>query len=166
MEVNTEFNINITKTNNSKIDQIDFNNIPFGQIYSDHMLIANFVDGKWDTPEIKPFENMSFSPAMSALHYGQSIFEGMKAFKTSEGAVQLFRPYENLERLNKSARRMSMEEIPEDIFIEGLKQLVALDKNWVPGQEGSSLYIRPLLFATDEYIGVKSSKNFTTSSLR
>jgi branched-chain amino acid aminotransferase len=161
MEVNTEFNINITKTNNSKIDQVDFDNIPFGQIYSDHMLVANFVDGKWDTPEIKPFENMSYSPAMSALHYGQSIFEGMKAFKTSEGAVQLFRPYENLERLNKSARRMSMEEIPEDIFIEGLKQLVALDKDWVPGQEGSSLYIRPLLFATDEYIGVKSSKNFT-----
>ena len=92
MEVNTEFNINITKTNNSKIDQIDFDNIPFGQIYSDHMLVANFVDGKWDTPEIKPFENMSYSHAMSALHYGQSIFEGMKAFKTSEGAVQLFRP--------------------------------------------------------------------------
>ena len=119
MEVNTEFNINITKTNNSKIDQIDFNNIPFGQIYSDHMLIANFVDGKWDTPEIKPFENMSFSPAMSALHYGQSIFEGMKAFKTSEGAVQLFRPYENLERFGINSAAICSNDVknyPEDSF--------------------------------------------------
>lgn len=161
MDVNTDFNINITKTDNSKLSQVDFNNIPFGQIYSDHMFIVDFKDGKWGTPEIKPFENMSFSPAMSALHYGQSIFEGMKAFKNPEGEVTLYRPYENIERLNKSAKRMSMEEVPVELFFEGLKALVNLDRDWVPQQDGASLYIRPLLFATDEYIGVKSSKNYT-----
>jgi len=159
--VDTGYNLTIKETQSSRISSLDFNNIPFGQIYSDHMLIANFVDGKWEDPEIKPFEDMKFSPAMSALHYGQSIFEGMKAFRNPAGEVQLFRPEENFKRLNKSAKRMSMEEVPEEIFMDGLKKLVSLDKDWVPSQEGSSLYIRPLLFATDAYIGVKSSKNYT-----
>lgn len=161
MEINTDFNIEITKTSSSRINEVDFANIPFGKIYSDHMFICHFVDGQWQTPEVKPFENLSFSPAMSAIHYGQAIFEGMKAFKSPAGEAQLYRPHENIARLNKSAVRMSMEEVPEELFFEGLKALVDIDSDWIPTEDGSSLYIRPLLFATDEYIGVKRSQNYT-----
>ncbi len=117
--------------------------------------------GKWQDARITPFADMKMSPANSALHYGQSIFEGLKAFRSeSEDKILIFRPEENCKRLNRSAKRMCMPEIPEELFMEGLSQLVDLDRKWVPNKEDSSLYVRPFMFATDEYIGVRPSETY------
>ena len=144
----------------SRISELDYNNIEFGKIFSDHMLVADFIDGAWQTPEILPYGNMSLSPATSALHYGQSIFEGMKAYRSAAGEILLFRPYDNFKRLNLSAQRMCMPEVPEDIFMQGLEQLIRLDAAWVPPTPGCALYLRPFLFATDDFIGVRPSSNY------
>ena len=125
------------------------------------MLIANFSNGEWQGAEIVPFGNISTHPAMSALHYGQSVFEGLKAYKNSLGQPVLFRPEENFLRFNKSADRLCMPDVPSDIFMSGLRELIKLDQDWIPTKEGSSLYIRPFMFATDEYVGIKPSDNFT-----
>lgn len=148
----------IQRAEKSRLPEVDFKNLPFGKVFSDHMFIADFKDGQWQDAQIVPFGYLQMNPAMSALHYGQSIFEGMKAYKDVNGNVQLFRPYENFKRMNISAERMAMATIPEEIFIDGLKKLIEIDKDWVPTGEGESLYIRPFLFATDEYIGVKPSE--------
>lgn len=154
-------NIQITHTNRSRIKECDFSNIEFGKVFSDHMFRVDYSEGAWQTPEILPYGHIPMSPAMSVIHYGQGIFEGMKANIDSEGNPLLFRPDENWKRLNASARRMCMPEIPEDLFMEGLKQLVCLDKAWIPSGLGSGLYIRPFMFATDDFIGVRPSNNFT-----
>jgi branched-chain amino acid aminotransferase len=153
--------IKIKKTEHSRIDLCDFENIQFGTIFSDHMFRVDFTEGEWQEAQILPFGEISISPSLSALHYGQSIFEGMKAFKDQEGHPQLFRPLANLKRINKSAARMAMPEIPEELFIEGLKQLVKVDQDWIPTKEGSALYIRPFMFATDDFVGVRPSKSFS-----
>jgi branched-chain amino acid aminotransferase len=124
------------------------------------MFVVDFDGEEWTNPRIEPYGNMSLSPATSALHYGQAIFEGMKAFAMSNGEVQFFRPRDNWSRLNTSARRMVMPEIPENLFMHGLHALVSLDRDWVPTAEGSSLYIRPYMFATDDFIGVKPSHKY------
>ncbi|MDA0175984.1 MULTISPECIES: branched-chain amino acid aminotransferase [Mesoflavibacter] len=142
--------IQIFKTENSKIDQIDFNNLAFGQVFSDHMLTCDFKDGIWQKPIIEPYGPISLMPSSKIFHYGQSIFEGMKAYKDKNGDVFLFRPMENVKRLNKSAKRLAIPELPEDYFMEGLKVLLEVEKDWIPEQEGSSLYIRPFVFATGE----------------
>jgi len=152
--------IKITKTTNSKINELDYNNVPFGKIYSDHMFIADYEDGEWKNFEIKPYGDLALSPATSAIHYGQSIFEGMKAHKWEDGSINIFRASENAKRLNTSAKRMCMPELPEEIFLEALTQLVKLDNAWVPPTEGTSLYIRPYMFATDAFIGVKPSETY------
>ncbi len=152
--------INIHQTEKSRLNDLDQNNIVFGKLFSDHMLHADYENGKWGDPEIVPYGNLPMTPAISALHYGQSIFEGMKAYKNEKGEVSLFRPLENQKRINISAERMAMPSIPEELFMEGLKQLVYLDKGWVPDAEGASLYIRPFLIGTDEFIGVKPSDNY------
>ena len=144
-------NINITKVEESRINTVDFNNLPFGKFFSDHMFEMDFADGKWQTPTIVPFANLSLHPATSAIHYGQSIFEGLKAQKGENGEVLIFRPDMNAKRFNQSALRMSMEPIPEELFLEGLKALLDLDRDWVSAKEGQSLYIRPFMFATDNY---------------
>ncbi|APG65323.1 branched chain amino acid aminotransferase [Tenacibaculum todarodis] len=132
----------------SKISQVDFNNLPFGSVFSDHMLECDYKDGKWQTPVIKPYSPITLDPSAKIFHYGQSIFEGMKAYKDAEGSTLLFRPLENCKRLNKSAERMVIPQIPEDIFMTGLKKLLEIDNNWIPTKEGSSLYIRPFMFAS------------------
>lgn len=152
--------IEIKKCGNSRLAQVDMNNLVFGKIFSDHMLVADYIDGKWETPVIMPFGKMEMSPSISGLHHGQSIFEGMKAYKAKDGKILLFRPYENYKRLNRSARRMCMPDVPEEIFMEGLKKLIDLDRTWVPEGEGKSLYIRPIYFAIDEVIGVKPSEDY------
>jgi len=124
------------------------------------MFVMDYLDGKWQTPQIAPFQNLSMSPATSVIHYGQSIFEGLKAFKNEKGQFGIFRPDRNIERMNKSAIRMCMPEIPVDIFKEALRELVRLDHEWIPTGETSSLYIRPVYFAIDEFIGVKASENY------
>lgn len=140
--------IEIKRVENSNISSVDFDNLPFGSVYSDHMLTCDFVNGKWQSPKIEPFAPISLMPSAKIFHYGQSIFEGMKAYKDKDENIMLFRPEENWKRLNKSAKRLVIPEIPEDIFMDGLKALLELDSDWIPTNEGSSLYIRPFMFAT------------------
>lgn len=150
--------IKVQKVKKSKLPGIDINNVPFGRQFSDHMFIADYKDGHWNEAQIIPYDKIPMSPASSMMHYGQAIFEGMKAYKNHKGEVFLFRPLDNFKRINISAERMAMPQIPEEIFMEGLVQLLKLDKDWVPDAEGSALYIRPLFIGTDEYIGVKPSE--------
>ncbi len=152
--------INITRVKQSKLSDINLENIPFGKYFTDHMLEVDYIDGEWQNVEIKPYQPIMMQPSLAAIHYGQSIFEGVKAYKSKEGEVMIFRPIDNFHRFNISAKRMSMPQIPEEIFMEGLKALVSLDKDWIPQQENHSLYIRPFMFATDETIGVKPSANY------
>lgn len=152
--------IKIEKTNKSRVTDYDVNDVPFGKCFSDHMFIAEYADGKWQKASISPYQDMPMSYAMSALHYGQAIFEGMKAYKSTTGEVSIFRPLENFKRINKSAIRMAMPEIPEEIFMGGLIELLKLDSAWIPTSDTGSLYIRPFLIATDEAIGVKASDTY------
>ncbi len=152
--------IKITTTKKSRVSQVDFDDIPFGRVFSDHMFVADYRDGRWINPRIEPFGPFEIHPALMALHYGQSIFEGMKASITEEGRPLLFRPEMHAHRLNNSARRICMPEFPEDLFLEALHQLVSLDRDWIPVKEGSALYIRPYMFATDEFIGVRPSATY------
>lgn len=153
-------NIHITKVAESRINQLDISNLQFGKQYSDHMLICDFEDGAWQQPTIVPYGNISMSPATTFIHYGQSLFEGIKAYKRKNGDVAIFRPKDNWERFNVSARRMAMAEVPEELFMEGMRQLIELDKQWVPDVDGGSLYIRPFMFGTDAFIGVKPADTF------
>ena len=154
------YQINVHKTNASRLPETDLENIVFGKIFSDHMLVADYYDGDWQDIQIMPFQNLSLSPATTALHYGQEVFEGMKAYKDKDHLPVLFRPEQNWKRINKSAHRMSMPQIPREVFTGGLRQLISLDKDWIPTTEGSSLYIRPFMFANDEYLGVKASGSY------
>lgn len=153
-------NITTEKVKHSRLPEVDFDNLVFGRIFSDHMFVADYRNGEWQNLEIRPYAPLNLSPALMALHYGQSIFEGMKAYRRENGEVVLFRPTENAARLNRSAKRMCMPEIPEEIFMGGLLKLLELDREWVPTQEGYSLYIRPFMFATDEFVGLKESMNY------
>src|SRR5690606_333937 len=155
-----KFTIEIEKTSHSRLSQVDFNNLTFGQSMSDHMLVADFDNGKWESVNILPYGDLPISPSMSALHYGQAIFEGIKAYKFASGEVSIFRPDKNWERFNRSATRLCMPEVPKDIFIGGLEQLLKLDKNWIPSQDGTSLYIRPFMYATEAALGVHPSKSY------
>lgn len=150
----------VRKATHSRISEVDFANLPFGKFFSDHMFVADFIDGAWQQAQIRPYDYIRMTPANAALHYGQSIFEGLKAYKSNNGEVFIFRPHENFNRINASALRMSMPQIPEELFIGGMAELVNLDRNWVPKEEKSSLYIRPFMFAADEFIGVRPSDNY------
>jgi len=153
--------LEIEKVERSRLPEIDFNNIPFGKTFSDHMVIAEYSDGKWQSAKIKPYGPIELSPATSSLHYGQAIFEGMKAHRTVDGKIALFRPNHNYERFNRSAVRMAMPEVPKEIFVDGLLELLKLDRGWIPDIDGCSLYIRPVMFATEPYIGVRKSAQYT-----
>ncbi|MFS0491896.1 branched-chain amino acid aminotransferase [Leadbetterella byssophila] len=153
-------NFKITQVEKSRIHQLDPNNIVFGSLFTDHMLVADYINGEWKTPEILPYGKMEFTPALASLHYGQAIFEGMKAFKSDSDEVFMFRPLENFKRFNISAERMSMPAVPEEIFIGGLEELLRLDAAWVPKGGDNSLYLRPFMFSTDEYLGVRTSLNY------
>lgn len=126
------YQINVHKTNASRLPETDLENIVFGKIFSDHMLVADYYDGDWQDIQIMPFQNLSLSPATTALHYGQEVFEGMKAYKDKDHLPVLFRPEQNWKRINKSAHRMSMPQIPREVFMGGLRQLISLDKDWIP----------------------------------
>lgn len=152
--------ISIKKIAQSKLPEVDFSTLVFGKAISDHMFVADYQDGAWGDFRIEPYGPMDIAPANAALHYGQSIFEGMKAYKNVSGEVLVFRADANAKRLNASARRMCMPELPEAIFLEGLTTLLDLDRGWVPEGKGSSLYIRPFMFAMDNYIGVKPSDSY------
>ncbi|MDN5203000.1 branched-chain amino acid aminotransferase [Fulvivirgaceae bacterium BMA10] len=152
--------IEVQKTEQSRIKEIDFHNIDFGKVYSDHMFVADFEDGEWKNFQILPYADLSLSPANTVLHYSQSVFEGLKAYKNDKGDALIFRPFDNFRRLNKSAARMCIPELPEEIYAEGLTELIKLDKAWVPDVPGTSLYIRPFIFGADNYIGIRPSTTY------
>lgn len=147
MMLKTTNEIDIVRVKNSKINEVDFENLAFGNTFTDHMLVCDFKEGKWQRPIIKPYEPFLIDPSAKVFHYGQAIFEGMKAYKDDNDDVWLFRPDQNLDRFNKSAVRMAMPEVPEEIFIGGLKTIVDLERNWVKKGLGNTLYIRPFMIA-------------------
>jgi branched-chain amino acid aminotransferase len=153
--------IKITKAVTSRRSGISPDKLIFGKVFTDHMFVAEYKEGHWTDLEIKPYQPISISPACSAIHYGQSIFEGIKAFRNARtGDIKIFRPIENFRRFNRSAARMMMPEVPEDVFMNGMKELIKMDQDWVPKEHDFSLYIRPFMFATDEFIGVKPSGTY------
>ncbi len=152
--------IAVTKAEHSKLADISLENIPFGRYFTDHMLEADYENGEWKNVEIKPYQPLLIAPSLAAIHYGQSIFEGIKAYKGADGEAYIFRPEDNFKRFNISAERMQMPHVPEEIFMDGMKQLIALDKAWIPSQKDHSLYIRPFMFSSDEMIGVRPSDSY------
>lgn len=150
----------IRKAEQSKLKDLNLENLPFGKYFTDHMLEADYENGEWKNVEIKPYQPLLLSPSMAALHYGQAIFEGIKAYKDSEGNAYIFRPQDNYRRFNISAERMQMPAVPEELFMEGMRQLIELDKNWIPYKKDHSLYIRPFMFSSDELIGVRPSDSY------
>ena len=160
MSETNSYSIRVEPTKQSRLSQVDFNNLKFGQIMSDHMLVANYDNGAWTDVSVVPYGDLQISPSMSSLHYGQAIFEGVKAYKFADDTVSIFRPDQNWERFNKSAKRLQMPEVPQEIFLEGLKQLLSIDKQWIPSNDGTSLYIRPFMFGTEAAIGVHPSASY------
>ena len=152
--------IPITRVSQSRLTEALRENSEFGCTFSDHMFVADWEAGSWKQPQIIPFAPISFSPALTPFHYGQAIFEGFKAHRTPDDRVALFRPRENFVRLNRSAARLAMPEIPEPLFLEGVKELVRLDCDWIPHREGGALYVRPTYFGVDDTLLVRPANRF------
>jgi branched-chain amino acid aminotransferase len=152
--------IHVERVAKSRLSGIDFNNLGFGAHISDHMLMIDYKDGQWQEPKIVPFGNLELSPAMLALHYGQSVFEGMKAFKNDQGTITIFRPERHHKRLLKSLDRMCMPAIGEELFLQSLSALIEVDADWIPTTEGASLYLRPFVFASEAKLGVKVAEEY------
>lgn len=157
---NNTLNIAIEKVTRSRISETDFSHLEFGAVYADHMFVVDYKKGQWGNAKIVPFQNLTMSPATSVLHYGQTVFEGMKAYKAENGDILIFRPEAHIKRMNASCARLCMPEVSSEMFMEGLTELVKLDKNWIPALEGCSLYLRPFMYASDEFIGVKPSSTY------
>lgn len=156
----TKVNINVTKISESRITKVDFNNLIFGKTFTDHMFVCDYKNGQWETPQILPYGPMSVEPSAKVFHYGQSVFEGMKAFKDEAGKVFLFRPEDNHDRINKSAARMAIPEFPREYFMDGLETLLNLDKDWIKPGKGNSLYIRPFVIATESGVSASPSSSY------
>ncbi|TVR17699.1 MAG: branched-chain amino acid aminotransferase [Balneolaceae bacterium] len=152
--------ITITRSEHSRINEIDFDNLQFGRIFSDHMFEMRYKNGQWQQGEIKPYGPITFEPSMMALHYGQAIFEGMKAYYADGNTINLFRVKDHHQRLNNSAKRLCMPQIDEDIFVAALEELMKADYTWVPKKHGQALYLRPVMFASEEYLAAKVSEEY------
>ncbi len=152
--------IPVRRTPHSKINEVDFNNLEFGRYISDHMLMCDYANGEWQTPQILPYSNLSLSPSTLALHYGQTVFEGMKVFRLEDGRINIFRLAKHYERFVKSLERMCMTVLPKEFFMDGLIRLIETDKAWVPSQKGSALYVRPFMYASEAKFGVKVSDEY------
>ena len=156
MSITIPANITVQQTEKSKINDVNFNSLQFGTVFTDHMFCCDFKDGKWQDARIVPFGPMTISPAAKVFHYGQAVFEGMKAYKDDDGGVFMFRPHENFQRINKSSKRMAIPEFPEEFFFGALHRLLEMDKDWIKPGLGNSLYIRPFAIATQ--VGVSASE--------
>jgi branched-chain amino acid aminotransferase len=156
----SEIIFSVEQTQSSNLHQVDWDNLAFGKVFSDHMFIMEYENGGWKAGEIIPFGPISMHPAMSAIHYGQSIFEGLKAYRTENNEVIIFRPEMNARRFHESCDRMCMPIVPEDLFVECVRKLVEVDSNWIPNKPGYSLYIRPFMFGTDEFVGIRPSETY------
>ena len=153
-------NIAITRTTNPR-KKPDMKGIPFGTYFSDHMFMMNYTEGKgWYDPRIVPYGTIELEPSAMVFHYAQEIFEGMKAYRTEKGSIQLFRPMDNIIRFNNSGVKLCVPHIPEEDFLQALKALVEVDKDWVPAEPNTSLYIRPFAIAIDPQLGVHVAKNY------
>lgn len=152
--------LEITKATSSAIGEVDFDNLTFGKYYADHMMVCDYEDGKWQTPKIMPYGPMEMQPSAKVFHYGQAVFEGMKAFKDDNGKVWLFRPEQNFERINKSSKRMAIPEFPKEYFFEALETLLKLDSQWIKSGDGNSLYIRPFVMATEAGVSASPSNAY------
>ncbi len=152
--------IKTTKASHSRLAETDIIDLPFGKVFTDHMFVADYEDGEWKNFQIVPYGPIPMSPAISALHYGQTIFEGLKAYQQVDGSVSVFRADKNFARFNKSAVRMAMPTLPEEVFMQGIAALIDVDRAWVPDQENYSLYLRPVMFATDPFLGVRPSATY------
>jgi len=152
--------IPVTKTTHPRLPHFKIETLQFGKHFTDHMLMADYIDGEWKNIEIKPYAPFEVDPASAVLHYGQTIFEGIKAYKNTKDEVVIFRPDQNFIRFNVSADRMQMPAVPEWLFMEGMKQLIAIDKGWIPSLPDHSLYIRPFMIATDPFLGVRPSTTY------
>ncbi|MFN8243030.1 MAG: branched-chain amino acid aminotransferase [Ferruginibacter sp.] len=152
--------IPVLKTTQSRIKEVNFDQLEFGKYVADHMLVCDYARGSWHTPQLLPYANLSLSPSTLALHYGQTVFEGMKAFRMQDGRVNIFRIDRHYDRFVRSLERMCMPPIPREIFTEGLLQLISLDNAWVPNKPGDALYIRPFMIATEARFGVKISDEY------
>ena len=152
--------IDVIKATASKINQVDFENLSFGSVFTDHMLECDFINGEWQKPVIKPYAPFLLDPSARVFHYGQAIFEGMKAYKDDNDAVWLFRPDENYKRFNNSAVRMAMPEVPEAVFMDGLNELLKLDEAWIKKGKGNTLYIRPFMIATGKGVIANPSDDY------
>tara|TARA_R110000868_G_scaffold1537_3_gene12233 strand:- start:113 stop:1183 length:1071 start_codon:yes stop_codon:yes gene_type:complete len=160
MSTTQTIKIDIERAAKTKINEVDFDNLQFGSVFTDHMLECDFIDGQWQTPVIKPYAPFLLDPSARVFHYGQAIFEGMKAYKDNSDAVWLFRPDENYKRFNSSAARMAMPEVPEAIFMQGLNQVLKIDNDWIKKGKGNSLYIRPFMIATGTGVMANPSDNY------
>lgn len=150
----------IEKTSASKLNHVDFENLSFGSVFTDHMFVCNYKEGQWQTPEVLPYQPLSFEPSMSVLHYGQAVFEGMKAYKDEGGKVWLFRPDENFKRINRSSVRLQIPKFPKEYFFEGLKTLLKIDNDWIKPGFGNSLYIRPFVFSSQAGVQASPAKEY------
>ena len=153
-------NIDLSKVRKSKLSDVDFSNLGFCKYYTDHMFLCEYEDESWNNFRIVPFQDLKLSPACTTLHYGQTIFEGLKAYKNENNDILIFRSDKNAERFNISAQRMCMPTLPENIFTDSINELLKVEKEWVPSGENNSLYIRPLMFAVDPYIGIKPADKY------
>lgn len=152
--------MNITKSEKSRIEDVDFNNLTFGSVFTDHMFFCDYKDGAWQEPQIAPYGPISIDPSAKVFHYGQAVFEGMKAFKDDAGATWLFRPEENWERINKSSERLAMPAFPKEYFFEGLETLLKMDTDWIKPGDGNALYIRPFVIATQSGVSASPSDQY------
>lgn len=152
--------IRIDRVAESRWAAADWSAVPFGSVYSDHMLVAEFRGGRWEDPAIRPYGPLELFPSITALHYGLSVFEGLKAHRSPRGDVLLFRPRDNARRLQRSAARLAMPEVPESLFLDGLKALLRVDEQWVPAHGAGALYVRPVLFSVDPSIRVRPAERF------
>lgn len=152
--------LEIVEASTSKINGVDFENLVFGNVFTDHMMICDYKNGKWQKPQIKPYGPIELAPSARVFHYGQAIFEGMKAFKDDEDQVWLFRPMENIERFNRSSKRLAIPEFPKDVFLEGLEVLLNMDREWIQKGFGNSLYIRPFVIATEPGVSASPSNEY------
>ena len=152
--------IEIKRTPHSRLSEIDFDNLTFGEQFSDHMLEVRYSDGRWHEPQILPYGQIPMYPAVATLHYGQAVFEGMKAFRYQKDKVNIFRIDKHYDRFRRSCERVCIPEVPEEVFKEGMVELVRTDRDWVPKNKYKSLYIRPIVFASDQTLGLRASRNY------
>lgn len=160
MNITSPLEIKVTQANSSKINDVDFNHLVFGKTFTDHMFECDFVDGAWQNPTIRPYGPLEMMPAAKVFHYGQAVFEGMKAYKDENDKVFLFRPEENFNRINISSKRLAIPEFPKYLFFEALKKLFQLDHKWVPKGKGNSLYLRPFVIATENCVSAATANQY------